>query len=61
MLVAVGRRRRGLFDGSSDWCGLIFESVMGELWTNSLHHLANLLKSCCHLYGDMACKLRMWG
>ena len=44
MLVAVGRRRRGLFDGSDDFCELIFESVTGELWTNSLHHLANLFK-----------------
>ena len=44
MFVAVGRRRRDLFDESDACCGLIFESVAGDLRTNSLHHPAKLLK-----------------
>lgn len=44
MFVAVGRRRRDLFDESDACCGLILESVAGDLRTNSLHHPAKLLK-----------------
>jgi hypothetical protein len=44
MIVGVGRRKRGLFDESDVCSGGVVESLMGGLWTISLHHLAKLLK-----------------